>query len=164
MTTAQIEYALGIMLRTSEELATQDNASTQDPIFLVQQQAEFVRQPPGDGDEIRWVTPDGEGPCTMAEATEEMGIDAYPWNVRSVLIQRGATEIGIESRWEHVSAHFTRAAATRYIEANKHRMTEPRIYVDTQYRCNEWNMVRAVLLAAHRKPGALEEFVRAALS
>lgn len=104
--------------------------------------------------------PEGEGLYTLDEALDALEIDVPEGQQYEALIAAGAEETGVAVVWEYVSAHFTRSAAERYIEENAHRMVEPRIYVDSQYRCPEWNAVRAVLLAARDKPEALERFVR----
>jgi hypothetical protein len=45
-----------------------------------------------------------------------------------------------------VQPFFSEKAAKAYIEANKHNLTNPFVYVDTAYRNREWQAVRQVLL------------------
>lgn len=143
-----------------ENLATQDNACTRDPIFIVQQKRLADGLDPGLGDETLWLVPECDGLYEMDDALEALEIDAPEGQQYEALLAAGAEETGVAVVWEYVSTHFTRSAAERYIEENAHRMVESRVYVGSQYRCPEWNAVRAVLLAARDKPDALERFVR----
>jgi len=53
---------------------------------------------------------------------------------------------GYVDRWEYVSAHFTMQAAEDYIRHNKYRHGKLRVYVDSQYRCYEFNtIIKAIL-------------------
>ena len=46
-----------------------------------------------------------------------------------------------------VQPFFTEAGAKRYIEINGHNLREPRIYVESGWRNEEWEMIRELLLA-----------------
>ena len=75
----------------------------------------------------------------------------------------GQTEVDEEgdvcsfaSRWRFVTACFTRRAAQRYIEENRHNLDEPRVYVASAHRNREWIALRRwfLSLAALREGGA----------
>jgi cell division ATPase FtsA len=48
-------------------------------------------------------------------------------------------------KWEYVTAHLTKKAAELFIEENKHRYNELRIFVNSQYRCKEWNELTDII-------------------
>jgi hypothetical protein len=53
--------------------------------------------------------------------------------------------------WEFVQPFFSVIGADIFIEANRHRLTDPRVYVDSAYRNDEWIAVRAALLSKKEK-------------
>jgi hypothetical protein len=135
-------------------LRTQDAQFTAWPIYLVQQKRT-----------VWGIDVDFDPPLIAwqpLDATDELHSEEEAWailvadgvepravsrEVRAELLEAaGFTKIGGYSYWEYVTAHFTWDAADGYIEANRHRLTEPRVYVDSQYRCPEWQMVVNLLL------------------
>jgi len=137
-----------------EDLATQDNAATQNPIFVVEQRRTVDGLVPEYGEETLWNVHDGDGLSTLEEA-----IDYYEIEGGGVeaLLEAGAEETGVAYVWVFVSAHFTRREAQRYLDRNAHRLTEPRVTVESLYRCPGMIAARALLLALH---GKLEEVDR----
>lgn len=57
----------------------------------------------------------------------------------------GWMRVAYVDMWELVQPFFTRAGAEAFIAANKHRLTDPRIYVDSAYRNPEWQAMREYL-------------------
>jgi hypothetical protein len=127
----------------SEELKTQDNACTADPLYCVQQKrriygidAEYcdlsfysLRKDP----DCKFETRDD----ALAElAKEGFSEDDFDEKFDTV----GYIEI-----WEFVTAHLTRKAAQLYIDQNSHNLRLPRIYVSSQYRCHEFNAAVAFM-------------------
>jgi hypothetical protein len=55
------------------------------------------------------------------------------------------TRTGYCDVWEFVQPFFSEKAAKAYIAANRHRMTDPRIYVDSAYRNPEWKAIQGIL-------------------
>jgi hypothetical protein len=49
-------------------------------------------------------------------------------------------------RKRFVNAHFTDAAARKFIEENRHRLVKPFIYVTSMYRCPEMIAIRKALM------------------
>jgi hypothetical protein len=129
------------------ELNTQDNAATAYPLYLVQQQRRIWGMDP-DIDDIPFVWawaedseysfPDDEVRAEIrrdndtAQALTDDEIDPEDWGYE----RRAYVNV-----WDFVCAHLTRRAAQRYIDENRHRLSEPRIYVGSQYRCHEFNAV-----------------------
>lgn len=123
-----------------EQLRTQDNAGTADPIFVVQQceriyGMDFERF---DGKYV-WMTEDGDAEADADEAKE---LDAKEENGDPT---PGWERVGYIDRWEFVQPFFTMAAAERYIDENRHNLTDPRIYVDSAHINREWIEVRKLL-------------------
>lgn len=113
------------------QVATQDNLATEGPIYLVQQRRRIYGMDPDYSDNMVWI--DEENNEITAKEARAAG-DA-------------ATHTAYLDIWETVQPFFTMAGAKAYIEANRHRMTDPRVYVDGSYRNVEWKAMRALLLA-----------------
>jgi hypothetical protein len=129
-----------------EQLFTQDNEITSDPIFIVQKKIRIYGYDPSQVDCCTaWV--DDEGIET------DKYMDAY---FESIYDDKGHTEIDDDGitykrvhyidRYEFVQPFFTRKAAESFINANAHNLTEPRIYVDSAYRNHEWQAIRKMLM------------------
>jgi hypothetical protein len=121
------------------ELATQDNCATKHPVFCVQQRVRDYGYDPYWVDAVTWICEgddlDEEEAARCEAVYDETGNDKVG----------EASRTGYKDRWEFVTACFTRRAADDFIAANKHRMTDPRVYVDTAYRNHEWQQVVAWL-------------------
>lgn len=120
-----------------ENMRTQDNRGTHLPIFMVQ---ERVR-------ECGFSEDFSENRCWLLEgslhtADEKAEIDAEQAADEGAL---DWTETGYRDRWQHVQPFLTEAAAQRYIDDNRHNLTEPRIYAESGYRNREWELLRRVL-------------------
>mgnify|MGYP001579768353 CR=1 FL=1 len=135
-------------------LAVQDSRMTSNPVFAVQQKE---RQFPGDpdaDDPYYWVDDDwdevGEEIAKLLDEADEMG-----WS-KIVDSDERAREVDDYSKvyyrdvYRFVQPFFTEAGAKRYIEINGHNLREPRIYVESGYRNEEWETVRGYLLAIHQ--------------
>lgn len=127
-----------------EQLRTQDNAATADPIFVVQQRVRDIGYDPGWTDDVAWVDDEGELDEEQAARCE------------AVYDETGATEVdgarraGYKDRYEFVTACLTNEAAESYIAANKHRLCEPRVFVESGYRNYEWIRLRSWLMGEER--------------
>lgn len=116
------------ILALAERLRTQDGRCTADPYFCIQEKRREYGYDPQWCDETVWVF-DGE----------EVPADT-----------EGADETGYKDEWHTVQVALTEAAADDYIRANKHRLTEPRTYVDSFYRCHEMIELRNWLMTLRR--------------
>ena len=140
------------------ELGSQDNRSTSYPLFIVQEVSRHYGQDPhGEHRPSQWFSS-----CEQAtyETAEELivalEVQTLTKDERELVAQgvederlelRGFdyTRIQYTESWQFVSAHLTGKAAQAYIESNAHNLVRPRVYVTSQYRCPEWNSVRAWL-------------------
>lgn len=122
-------------IEMSQNITTQDNAATAEPIYVVQQKRRVYGIEEGyhDNNSV-WM--DGESNEVSEEEVQEI-IDCGG----------DAREVGYLDIWEFVQPFFTRAGAEAYIEANRHNLNEPRVYVESAYRNYEWQEIRRQLLA-----------------
>lgn len=126
----------------AERMATQDNRATSHPIFVVQTRARVYGFDPSYSDHHVWLS-DGEvyevdDPEQIARLDDAHDNGEEP---------EGFTRTAYQDRWEAESVFFTEDAANAYIEANRHNLTEPRVYVASGYRNQEWQLVREFLLS-----------------
>ena len=118
-----------------ERLRTQDNRSTADPIFCVEQLRKDVC-PEGYEDGRNWVDMESGD---YGHATEEEA---------AKLDETGTDHDGIwekhcyKERWEFVQPFLTESAAQAYIDCNGHNLSKTRIYVISAFRNLEWQAVR----------------------
>jgi len=121
------------------ELLTQDNRITAYPLFCVQQKRVIPGFSPDCTDLYIYEWIDDPEYCwsTKEKAMEQLLKDGYEEEDFEDKIE----EIGCYEYWDFVTAHLTEKAAQLYIDQNKHNLTEPRIYVTSQYRCHEFNKV-----------------------
>jgi len=127
-----------------DNIDTQDNRSTAEPIFLVQQQRRiYGMDPEYCGQNIAWLD------C-LNDSEELTHAEAQVLEKRyleTLEEPENFARTGYIDQWEYVQPFFTEEAAQSYIDTNKHRHSELRIYVDSAYRNYEWQMVRALLLS-----------------
>ena len=131
-----------IIAGISHELATQDNAATAHPIFVVEQRRRIYGMDPQwfDTDPV-WL--DGYGDNVEATDEERAGLDAE--YERTGVERGGWTRTHFVDIWEFVTPFFTRRAADAYIASNRHNLCEPRVLVHSGYRNREWQAVTAFL-------------------
>lgn len=131
------------LLAIANNIATQDNRITSHPVFAVQQIREYVGHPDYNSDRIVW-TRDHYG--EHIEIDSELRIkrleELHKWG-REV---EGYTRHSMIRVWEFVTCCFTEAGAKEFIRINGHNLKEPRIYVYSGWRNEEWQMIRDWLL------------------
>lgn len=131
--------------RMSRDVQTQDNASTAHPIFVVQQRNRIYGIDPDIVDDGQVVWLDAVYDCQEIHGEERDKLEeAYQ---RTFTVPGDYHRTGYLDQWEFVQPFFTKTGAEEYIEANQHRLKEPRIYVDSAYRNKEWGAVRALLMS-----------------
>lgn len=128
--------------RLVDELLTQDNLATANPLYCVQQKRRIEGIDSDYDPEFAWWTEDFDGgPYSdgdvRAEILEEKPDDTVAGEIDPS--DHGYVRIGYISFWEFVCAHLTMKAAEKYIELNQHNLHESRVYVTSQYRCHEFN-------------------------
>jgi len=123
----------------SHELNTQNNRCTASPLFCVQQKKRIYGMDSGysEGCIYQWRDDPEYFWETEREALDGLKRDDLPEEDFDDYIE----EIYYVEIWDFVTAHLTEKAAQRYIDENRHNLNEPRIYVTSQYRCDEFNKV-----------------------
>lgn len=131
-----------ILRELAEQLRTQDNAITENPIFMVQQRRrlwgynsdEYSQEDCVVG--VQWFNEDND------EASDEQlkSLRRY-WSMHHAEPE-GWRRVGYIDLWEHVQPFFTRAGAELYIDQNRHNLRDPRVYVESGYRNAEWQFLR----------------------
>jgi hypothetical protein len=131
-----------IIQAIADELKTQDNRSTAEPIYVVQQQRRVYGFDPDytDGTGIVWLN----GPdCCEADEKERVELNAEYERTGECPVDWMRT--CYQDTWEFVQPFFTLKGAESFIEENAHRLTDPRVYVDSAYRNKEWMAIRELL-------------------
>ena len=106
--------------KTSELLRTQNNRATAHPLFIVYEK-----------ERIYGVDPDFHDDVFHDDVFEEMEINYIEKN-------------------RFVSAHFTEAAAERYIAENNHNLEKPFVYAASMYMCHEMIAIREFLMGIEK--------------
>jgi len=130
-----------VIAEIGERLRTQDNAYTRDPMFVVQQRKRIYGMDGDYVDAFVWITDDADH--AEADAEEATKLEAKYENGEET---PGWIRVAYYESWEFVQPFFTRAGAEAFIAANSHRLTDPRIEVDTALRNPEWQAVREHLM------------------
>lgn len=134
------EILTAVLHELALEIRTQDNASTAHPIFVVQSRHRIYGMDPSWGGDVVWlrqdetVEADAEESIELSERQEREG-EVDDWDL-----------VGYIDTWINVQPFFSRAGAEEYIFRNAHRLTDPRVYVESAYRNPEWQAVREFLL------------------
>lgn len=134
------------ILAIAQQIITQDNLCTADPVFLIQKKEKHPA-PDGWSDDYYW-TIDGE------EATEEEAGKLEEREENSIgdgQLHRffdNTEKVYYIERWTTVMPFFTRKGAEDYLAVNGHNISgETRIYVDSLWRNFEMQAVRNFLIS-----------------
>jgi hypothetical protein len=124
----------------AEQIRTQDNRMTHNPIFIVQEKRRIYGFDPAytNGDDIVWI--DSANDCAEADSEERERLEAE-WGDTGEEPD-GWTRTACQDRWEFVTACFTEEGCKDYLRQNGHNLGETRIYVASGYRNDEWEAVR----------------------
>lgn len=140
------EFDLAEIERVATLLATQDNAITSDPIFMVQQRHRqygmdeeycekycFVH-----GDDSDHEVNEESDPTRFARFSDGNFGDEDPefW-----------TRTGYVDTWQNIQPFLTRDAAEEFRKREAHNLGPTRIYVESGHRNAEWKWLRALLPA-----------------
>ncbi|WP_395454669.1 hypothetical protein ACHMW5_13415 [Azospirillum melinis] len=126
-----------------ERVAGQDNHCTAEPLFVVFQKHRIYGINLEYEPDFVWVDTEGDF-CEaddrqhrILERMEERGRDTGRWE-----------RLGYVDTDRFVTACFTEAAAQAFIDARRHNLNKPFIYVESLYRNHEMIAVRHSLLGA----------------
>lgn len=139
----------------TEELQTQDNGGTADPIFIVM---EKVKSSPVEAeygyDCAEWIETEEGTTVELAEVAKAIGMDAadfdYPhsrYEFEEAAKEKGYMFYRYQLFNRAVNAHFTRKAAEEHLKLNGHNLRQPFIYTMSLFRCQEMIDLRNWLLS-----------------
>ena len=136
----------------AQDVATQDNAITELPVFIVQQKRRTYGVDSSYTDDFVWMSKGLDPREADAETTAKLNnlqkTSCYFDEI--VLLNNGEEttwiEVGYRDNWEFVTACFTRHGCEDYLRVNGHNLTNPEIYVASGHRNREWETMRNHLL------------------
>lgn len=134
-----------------ENLKTQDNRITNLPIFYVQEKERIWGLDGSNyGDGYQWIDAfeleeinDKELTQKLDEAEDNLFCYSERWTHELLANYR---KVWYKDQWVNAQPFFTEVAAKRYIEINGHNLKSPRIYVESGYRNEEWELIREYFL------------------
>lgn len=124
---------------TAHRLRTQDNRITSHPVFIVQQRSRIWGMDPDYTETFAWLNAEGEEVDPAMAATLEAG------RLACAPVPEGYWRVGYVDSWEFVTPCLTEAGAQAYIDVNGHNLKDPRIYVTSGLRNQEWIDLRAFI-------------------
>lgn len=126
----------------AEQLRTQNNRITDQPMFVVQELKRDYGYDTGWGGTVAWISDgdevDADKAAELQKTYDETGAEPD-----------GYTLTGYVDRWEFVTACFTEQGCKDFIASDKHNHKELRIYAYGSYRNNEFRTVRDMLMKLH---------------
>jgi hypothetical protein len=141
---ARLTNRLDRLRDIGEDMRNQDNLATACPVFMVQRRRRIYGLDPDYADTFVWLSDDGD---YEAEEAEIPALDEEYYRTGEDE-HGGFRRIAYVDIWENVQPFFTRHGAARYLVVNGHNLRpETRIYVESGWRNQEWEDIRAALLA-----------------
>jgi len=134
---------LDTLAQVLANIETQDSRATAEPIYVVQQRKRIYGIDPMRTEYTTWIDELNGG----EELTEEEAAELEAQYLETLDEPESYSRIGYVVQWEFVQPFFTEEAAQQYINANKHNLTDPRIYVNSAYRNKEWQLARALFIS-----------------
>jgi hypothetical protein len=131
-----------LLAALGERLRMQDNRATSHPIFLVEQKRRIYGLDSRFTETFEWT--DSSGEAVEAELARVLEIAQRAAGLEPDGYQR----VGYVEIFEFVTACLSEEGANAYLRANRHNLREPRIYVASGYRNDEWIDLRAALMDA----------------
>ena len=135
------KYYIDAWEEMKHHIHTQDNDSTAEPIFIVQQRQRIYGFDHDYSDNTVWL--DGWNDCAEIEGDKKNKLEEE--YQKTLTVPDGYYRTCYLDQWEFVQPFFTRVGAERFIESNRHNLTNPRIYVDSGHRNHEWKSIRFML-------------------
>ncbi|HEY0161392.1 MAG TPA: hypothetical protein VGB69_01830 [Edaphobacter sp.] len=132
------------LIAMREQLATQDNACTAHPIFIVYNRKRLYGMDPdfGEDNNYAWINADGD--FEESDERQKLIFDRY-------FNRYNRWPLGWEKRHfveidEFVTCTFTRAAAEEFVRRRSHNYRHLHVYVDSLHRNPEMIQVRQALM------------------
>lgn len=157
-TPERLAHAVLCLARLAEQLRTQDNAITSDPIFVVQRLHREVGWDPDYTEHICWIDGANEDyvyPDVDPERHKRLEaayLGEIDWPEDEAQPEDEWTRTGFMWKWEFVQPFMTREAAEAFRAAQAHNIGESRVYVESGYRNPEWRLLRAIVAAFSEPP------------
>lgn len=129
----------------SENIRTQDNRVTSEPMFCVYQKREIVAHEDYDHDRIVWVDEDGN----EANERQRMRLELLHENYREP--PEKWRRIAVKEIDEFVTCCFTEQGCKDYLACNGHNLRLPFIYVKSGFRNAEYIGIRNWLAGIRTK-------------
>jgi len=115
----------------ANELQTQDNRVTADPLFCVFEKERIYGVDPDYTDTWDWCNSEEQCSCKPSDLCESHSDECR--------------KVYYVDRDRFVNAHFTEKAAKQHIRINGHNLMKPFIYVTSLFRCYEMIEIRNAL-------------------
>jgi len=131
------------ILKIGKLLQTQDNHATAHPLFVVQKKCRDMGYESDYTDDYCWAFSDGPD-CVIADPDEVLRLEQLD-SVGKITDEEWQKVYYID-RWDFVTACFTAQSCKEFIENNKHRYGELRMFVDTAHHNPEWKLIRDYLI------------------
>lgn len=129
---------------TINNLLTQDNRCTDQPMFIVEQERVIGPFLEGYGDFTEWYNIEiDEYANSHMERRLDQRIEAGAWPEESY---KGWRRYEMKKQWEFVTACFTEQGCKDYLERNGHNLGKTRIYAVGSTRNVEFQQVRKMLI------------------
>lgn len=122
-------------------LVNDDPRMTSHPIFVVQEKVYDYGYDSAFASDYKWIN--YENDHEIASARKATKLDELDRGMKD--IPDGWEQVYYKERWEFVTACFTEQGCENYLKINGHNLREPRIYVESGFRNNEWIQLRAIL-------------------
>jgi hypothetical protein len=140
--------------KIKQNLLTQDNRCTDQPLFIVQRLVRDYGYKEGYTDDYIWVDSDdyeaGEVDDDKAKELDQLDYDLEDTDPYE--------KVYYKERWEFVQAFFTEQGAKNYLAANGHNLGKTRIYAEDSYRNFEFREIRNFILNYENYYNSREEF------
>ena len=145
--TAALDGSDDLLRRMAENLKTQDNLATQDPLYVVYEKELVTGLEDGYSDFWAWITDDNkdqdEADADMMKVLDQLLENCEPLVIGSRTYRR----IGCKYVDRFASAFLTRKAAEDYIFYNSHHLEQPYIFVESLDRNPEMAAVRKYFMS-----------------
>lgn len=149
------DESYNFLMNLSKEIKTQDNRATRMPYFFQVQEDHEIAVPDGCGEEV-WIM-DGEVCLRTEEDIKKAVFEWHDWELGNRkhedeykamldctiedILQENYRKVNVDIEHKYSNVFFTEKACSKYIEANRHNLTNPKTYLDHAYRNEEMEMI-----------------------